>query len=385
MVQHVVLLKSQVAQHGGLEKYASRIAHGFLNHGMDVSILTTGIQRDPIHHPDIEVHSVKTCRWPAFWRMEQFDRFVSRYLDDHPADLVFGMDRNRYQTHYRAGNGVHAAFLKSRVYTENWFKQASFYFNPLHLKILQLEKQAFENPNLVKLFTNSYMVRQEILDYYRTDPNKIEVIHNGVEWKEMENDFHLWPSLRKTLALDKGLDPSVFHFLFIGNGYLRKGLKQLLHSLSLIKEKEFHLSVIGKDSHWEEYQTLAQNLKIKSRVTFFGPQKDIRTFYQIADALIIPSFYDPFANVTVEALAMGLFVVSSKSNGGSEVLKPENGAVIPDLLDRESLAHSLSIAMQHPKTIQSAAEIRNSVEHLDFSHQLPALIHSCLTSSRHEL
>ena len=43
-------------------------------------------------------------------------------------------------------------------------------------------------------------------------------------------------------------------------------------------------------------------------------------FYQMADALVIPSFYDPFANVTVEALAMGLFVLSSKHNGGPEIL-----------------------------------------------------------------
>ena len=67
-------------------------------------------------------------------------------------------------------------------------------------------------------------------------------------------------------------------------------------------------------------QALAAKLNIQRRVTFFGPQKEIRPFYQFADALVIPSFYDPFANVTVEALAMGLFVVSSKSNGGHEIL-----------------------------------------------------------------
>ncbi|MBF8262378.1 MAG: WabG [Parachlamydiales bacterium] len=381
MVQHIVLLKSQVGQHGGLEKYASRIAQGFLDQGMDVSILTTGLSRDPIHHRDVTVHSIKTCRWPAFWRMEQFDRFAQRFLHEHPADLVFGMDRNRFQTHYRAGNGVHAEFLRSRSLIESLPKQMSFYLNPLHLKILQLEKCAFENPALIRLFANSHMVRRQILEHYRTDPSKIEVIHNGVEWKEMENDFHVWANVRKNAALDRGLDPSVFHFLFIGNGYLRKGLKQLLRALALIKKEEFHLSVIGKDSHWEEYQALAQALGIRSRITFFGPQKEIRPFYQIADALVIPSFYDPFANVTVEALAMGLFVVSSLSNGGHEVLSSDNGTVIPNLLDLDSIAESLLIALRHPKTIESAQKIRQSVQRLDFSHQLQLLIHSCLGKS----
>jgi len=376
----VVLLKSQVAQHGGLEKYASRIAQGFLSRGLDVSILTTGGQKNSIPSAGLAVHSVQTCRWPAFWRMEQFDRFVCRYLEQHPNSLVFGMDRNRYQTHYRAGNGVHAAFLKSRAYTENRLKQFSFSFNPLHLKILQLEKAAFENPALQKLFANSHMVRREILNYYRTDPAKIEVIHNGVEWQEMENDFSKWSQCKEKATIERKLDPKVFHFLFIGNGYLRKGLGQLMVALSRLKEKEFHLSVIGKDNCWQNYANLAEKLHIRHRVTFFGPQKEIRPFYQLADALVIPSYYDPFANVTVEALAMGLFVVSSKSNGGHEILTTQNGAVISNLHDIDSVAESLMLALKHPKTPESSMQIRQSVQHLDFSRQMNLLINSCLSS-----
>jgi UDP-glucose:(heptosyl)LPS alpha-1,3-glucosyltransferase len=375
----VILLKSKVEQHGGLEKYSSRIAQGFLDRGMDVSILTTGTGQESIHHPNVAVHSVQTCRWPAFRRMEQFDRFVVRYLHENPNHLVFGMDRNRYQTHYRAGNGVHAAFLRSRALTEGRLKQLSFLINPLHIKILQLEKAAFENPALQKLFANSHMVRQEILNFYRTDPAKIEVIHNGVEWQEMANDFAKWPETKKNECLDRHLDPNLFHFLFIGNGYLRKGLGQLMAALARLKNREFHLSVIGKDNCWKDYANLAKSLKIENRVTFFGPQKEIRPFYQLADALIIPSFYDPFANVTVEALAMGLFVVSSKSNGGHEILTSQNGTVIANLLDIDSVAESLSIAFAHPKTIDSARQIRQSVEHLDFSRQMNLLINSCLS------
>jgi UDP-glucose:(heptosyl)LPS alpha-1,3-glucosyltransferase len=378
---HVVLLKSQAAQHGGLEKHASRIAQEFLNRHLQVSILTTDSAHTPSYHPGISVHSVKTCRWPAFRRMEQFDRFVQNYLQKHPSKIVFGMDRNRFQTHYRAGNGVHAAFLKSRSLIENRFKQLSFLLNPLHLKILELEKAAFENPWLQKLFTNSHMVRKEIQEYYCTDKAKIEVIHNGVEWHEMENDFKSWPEQKGKITQKYGLDAKVFHFLFIGNGYLRKGLRQLLSAMALLKEREFHLSIIGKDNDLRDYQELVSQYRLQRHVAFFGPQKEIRPFYQMADALVIPSFYDPFANVTVEALAMGLFVVSSKFNGGHEILTFQNGAVIDDLLDPGSLAESLSIAIRHHKTPDCSNMIRQSVRHLDFSHQLKRLIDSCLGSS----
>ncbi len=374
--KHVVLLKSRISNLGGLEKYAARIASGFLEKGCKVSLLTSGTPRPLLD--SIEVHAAKTCRWPGFWRMEQYDRFTREWLRNHPADILFGMDRNRLQTHMRAGNGVHAAFLKSRILTQGRMKWLVCQANPLHRKVLQLEKSGFESPTLQKLYTNSQMVKREILQHYRTDPAKIEVVHNGVEWNEMQSDFDAWAPEKPLAAKRLGLNPSLFHFLFIGNGYLRKGLGQLLKALASLQRKDVFLSVIGKDNRIEEYRMLASKLKLGAQVAFFGSQKEIRPFYQMADALAIPSFYDPFANVTVEALAMGLFVVSSKTNGGHEVLNAENGAVIDNLLDIDSIAAALSSAIDRPKTIESARRIRNSVQPLDFSNQIPLIIDSCL-------
>lgn len=369
----VVLLKSCVSSSGGLEKYASRIAARFLEKGCNVTLLTHG--KAPAIEP-IRVFAAKTWSWPAFVRMEQYDRFVSHWLAKHPADVIFGMDRNRMQTHLRAGNGVHAAFLQSRILTEGRLKWLVCQANPLHRKILELEQAAFENPRLQKLFTNSHMVKRQILERYRTDPAKIEVVHNGVEWHEMQGAFDSWEAERPLVAKKLGLDPSLFHLLFIGNGYLRKGLGQLLRAMGRLKRKDVVLSVIGKETHWEKYQGLAKRLRLN--VHFFGPKKDPRPFYQMADALAIPSFYDPFANVTVEALAMGLFTISSKTNGGCEILTPDNGAVIEELTDLEALAASLALATSRPKTTASAKKIRESVRHLDFSHQMPLLIDAAL-------
>ena len=100
----------------------------------------------------------------------------------------------------------------------------------------------------------------------------------------------------------------------------------------------------------------------------------------MADCLVIPSIYDPFANVTVEALAMGLFTLSSKQNGGHEILDIHNGDVIRDLYDPADFARTLTQAMTHPKTQESAARIRQSVQHLDFSHQLRLITQTTLDS-----
>lgn len=376
-MKSIALLKSHFKNQGGLEKYTDRLAREFARRGLEVSILTSNPA--PIsENPSIRFIPFSIPKWPSFIRMDAFDKKCEAWIKKHKPDIVFGLDRNRHQTHIRAGNGVHRAFLDSRMNTEGIPKKVLCSINPHHRKILILEKCAFESQGLKKLFTNSYIVKSQILHYYRTDPKKISVMHNGVEWQEMEHDFSIWEEKKKEMAHKWKLDPEAFHFLFVGSGFLRKGLEKLLYALSELPDQNFHLSVLGKDNKVKVFEHLSEKLNLAKKVRFFGTQKNARSFYQLADVLAIPSFYDPFANVTVEALAMGLFVVSSRTNGGSEVLTEENGTVINDLLSQRNMVESLKKAMDRRKTIESSVIIRQSAKHLDFSRQLNALIEETL-------
>jgi UDP-glucose:(heptosyl)LPS alpha-1,3-glucosyltransferase len=186
----------------------------------------------------------------------------------------------------------------------------------------------------------------------------------------MQPSFERWEEDKAQIAQELKLNPSLFQFLFIGHNYRRKGLDKLLKALSLLKSEEFQLSIIGNEKNKPRFQEQAKQLGIANNVFFFGARSDLLRFYQMADCLVIPSLYDPFANVTLEALAMGLFVVSSSTNGGSEILTAENGAVIPTLYDPHTFAETLKIALSRSKTSISANRIRTSIAHLDFSSQL---------------
>ncbi len=382
--KHIVFLKSQITKCGGLEKYTLRLMKRFCDDGHKVTLLTTDYTSD-IRDKQFDASSFEVVNFGSrpplsWWHLLRFDANARRYVDMHHEAIVFGMDRNFCTQHlYRAGNGVHAAYLQRRKKQASWLKKASFAINPLHRLILQMEKHTFENAKLKTLFTNSNMVKDEILSYYNTDPNKIIVVHNGVEWHELQTPFDEGLSMRRQLIKPLGLNPDCYQFLFVGNEYGRKGLSLLLQALSRMKDKDFQLSVVGRDKNPERYYKMAELLGLKERVRFFGPIKEVKTLYSVADSLVVASMYDPFANVTIEALAMGLYVISSTANGGSEILTtPERGATFSDVTQADELQACLEEALKWPKNPTRAALIRNSVKEFDFSNQIAKITNSLI-------
>lgn len=377
-MKQVVLLKRSLYKKGGIEKNVWKIAERFTQRNTRVTIFTSSNKQKS--HPVFHICSYKEQEsLPSFCKIYQFNRFCKKTLKKEPADVIFDMDRTKNQTHIRAGNGVHKAYLLRRAKQEGLFKKILFKINPLHQIILSYEKASFENKKLQVLFVNSNLVKQEILQFYRVDPQKIHVIHNGVEWKEMESSFIQSFSQKEDFLKRYHLPLNGFYFLFIGNGYARKGLCELLHAFSKIAQEDIHLLVVGKDKSIPSYQKLAKQLNIQKNVHFFGPSQDVTPFYQTADVFVLPTHYDPFSNVVLEALAMGVFVITTKDNGAFEILTEENGLVVNSSQDVNELYYKLQQSLRQKKTKTSALNIRKTVQHRDYETQLDQLIDQVLT------
>ncbi len=368
----IVFLKNHINKIGGLEKYSYRIFNEFIKLGYDVSVLTTSTIQTI--NPKINIIPLKASSPVNFIKLKHFDLLCKDWLKRNFPPIIFGLDRTTFQTHLRLGNGVHKAFLERRSLIDSPFKHFTHRFNPLHKTLLEIENRAFHSPILQVLFTNSNMVKEEVIKYYDIDPKKICVLYNGVEWREMEEPFSNWTERKNRIAQKLNLDPSLFHFLFIGNGFKRKGLNLLLKSLANIDRDDFHLSIVGNDRDINSYKKLATKLKLNNKVSFYGPRNDILDFYCLADTLVIPSFYDPFANVTIEALAMGVKVITSKFNGAYEILTSENGLIIDKIIDIDNFTNCLKEALDYPKTTKNAYNIRQTVEAFDFSYTLKKLV-----------
>ncbi len=364
----IAFLKSDLTKSGGLEKYCFALARECMKRGHDIVILTTqSIEKAP-YIIELGKKLPISCVHLLY-----FDLLCRKWLKKNRVDAVFGFDRNFCpQDFYRAGNGVHAAYLDERKKTSSLFKKISFSLNPLHHLILAMEKSTFESSKLRSLFTNSYMVKEEVLRYYpKVAKEKIAVIHNGVEWSKLHVPFEESLGGREKFCKTLNLDPSRYQFLFIGHEYTRKGLHLLLQAASNLPKDAFELSVVGKERHMKQFEELSRKLNLQQNVHFFGPQKSTTIFYQAADCMVIPSLYDPFANVTMEALAMGLYVISSAKNGGSEVIHSEDeGMIFHNVEDPKELARCLTKALFKPKTAQSSTKIRNTYQSYDFPLQI---------------
>ena len=79
------------------------------------------------------------------------------------------------------------------------------------------------------------------------------------------------------------------------------------------------------------WANLARRSDVADRVVWLGPRPDIERWYAAADVVALPTRYEPFGNVHLEALASGIPVVTTTRAGGAEAITPWSGAVVePD-------------------------------------------------------
>jgi UDP-glucose:(heptosyl)LPS alpha-1,3-glucosyltransferase len=151
-------------------------------------------------------------------------------------------------------------------------------------------------------------------------------------------------------------------FLFVGSGFERKGVDTALRALAHSRlQGRAMLAVVGRDKHQARYQALARSLGIGDSVRFFGPQRDVVPYYHAADALVLPTLYDPQSNAVLEAMACGLPVITSTGCGAAEVLGTEAGYVL-DALDLAGLGSAMSALTDRRHAHAMGAEGRRAIE-----------------------
>jgi len=313
----LAIVRQKYNPFGGAERFVALALTALADRGVDVTMVARQWQGEAA----AGVHSLRLDPFHIgrTWRDASFARAVQGLLAAHRFDLVQSHERIPGCDIYRAGDGVHATWLELRG-------RASDRYAPWHRYTLQAEAAMFRHPALRAVVCNSRMVKDDIARRFDLAPEKLHVIHNGVDLER----FH--PRLRagqgEGLRAKSGVGAATPLILYVGSGYERKGVPTLLRALAAMQRDDARLWIVGRDKQENLMRSLAQTLGIDGRVMFLGPQADVRPFYAAADVFALPTIYDPLPNAALEALACGLPVLTTTSCGAAELLDGDSGRVV---------------------------------------------------------
>lgn len=326
---------------GGAENVAWQVAAGLARAGDAVTVVARAGEAPP-------GTTLQRVPCPSAWqplRVLAFSRAAAR-ATGRGFDVVQSFSRTRHQDVFRAGGGSHADYLE-RCHGPG--AAALRRLSPRHAVQLRIERQVFADPRQT-ILCNSQMVREQIARRHGVAPSRLVVIRNGVDLAR----FH--PGRRGSdgarLRGELGAGPRTV-WLFAGSGFPRKGLAAALGALAASQDRDALLWIAGRDEP-APWQHVARRLGITDRVRFLGPRSDPEALYAAADGLLLPTRYDAFANVCLEAAAAGLPVVTSAANGAAEIAR-EAGLVVEEADDVAGFARALD-AFAEPAARASAGK-----------------------------
>ena len=227
------------------------------------------------------------------------------------------------------------------------------------------ETKMFHSPQLKAVICNPHMVKNEIQQYFGLDATKLHVVYSGVDTQ----DYHPRLKLqhRAPLRAQYHIPDNAPLFLFVGSGFDRKGLPALMQAMIALPETA-HLLVVGKDKKLNTFKARALSSGLSQRVHFAGSQNDVKPYYGAADVFVLPTLYDPFPNVALEAMACGLPIITSFKSGAAELVRNGENGFVCDALDIGALTANMRHLLSAATHVQMGQTARETVEPFDLAH-----------------
>ena len=261
---------------GGAEAYLKRFAQALLAAGHDCTLFTSA------HWPREEWPGARIETLPGRSPLAFADA-LQKARSNAPCDYLFSLERVWTCDCYRAGDGVHRAWLARRDRVEPFWKRWGRVFNPKHRELLALEARLFSPEGAGRVIANCRMVKEEIVREYGYPADRIHVVYNGIPASTPR------PELRARTREQLGLAESDYVLLFAGSGWERKGLQPALDGLARVNPACRPLLLVAGRGNPRRYRSC-------ERARFLGPVREMAALYAAADAFLLPTLYDPFSN-----------------------------------------------------------------------------------------
>ncbi|MCL6440671.1 MAG: glycosyltransferase family 4 protein [Thermoleophilum sp.] len=369
---------------GGLARHVRKLAENLADHGVAVHVLARGLEESPAEEevlPGLVVHRVREPRRPR--DLAEFIAWVEHMNADMLAAGVELGDRFRFDIVHghdwlvavacdHLARRFRAPFVVTIHATEYGRHQGHVDRHPQSY-IHGVERWMANRADRV-ITCSSYM-REHVADIFGLDERRVTVIPNGIDPSELVPVADL-ETLRGQFAR-----PDEKLVLLVGRLVYEKGFQIALEAMPRVIERVggVRFVIAGSGTAEDDLRRQARELGLDRHGTFLGWIGDdlLHSLYRIADLCVVPSIYEPFGLVALEAMASGCPCLVADTGGLREVVPSEQVGLRFRSRDPNSLAEMaerlLTDAELRERLVAEASEHVLTFDWADVARQVAAV------------
>jgi glycogen synthase len=331
---------------GGLARHVRKLSEALVERGVDVHVLTRGGEEMPEEETagGVAIHRVREPKRPS--DLGEFVAWVERMNSDMLAvgvelgdrydfDLVHGHDWLVAMACDHLARRFGAPLITTIHATEHGRHQGWVDKHPQSY-IHGVERWITNRSD--RVIACSFYMREQIVDIFGVEEERISVIPNGIDPTDLcPHDGPGLERLRREFAA-----PDEKLVLLIGRLVYEKGFQLALEAMPQVIERApgTRFLVAGSGTHEAQLRNQAKELGLMEHGTFLGWIGDdvLHSLYPIADVCVVPSIYEPFGLVALEAMASGCPCIVADTGGLREVVPHEEAGLRFRSRDPEALA-----------------------------------------------
>ena len=331
---------------GGLARHVRKVSENLVCQGVEVHVLTRGREESPPEEivEGVNLHRVREPRRPA--DLGEFIAWVEHMNTDMLAAGVELGDRYDFDVVHGhdwliavAGDHLAKRFgapLAITIHATEYGRHQGWVDKHPQSHIHGIERWMANRAEQV-IACSAYM-RDHVADIYAIEEERVAVIPNGIDPADLQPwDEEQMKELRTRFAA-----PHEKLVLLVGRLVYEKGFQVALEAMPRVIEQrgDVRFLVAGSGTHEQELRDQATELGLDSHGTFMGWIGDdvLHTLYRIADLTVVPSIYEPFGLVALEAMASGCPCLVADTGGLREVVPHEEVGLRFRSRDPRSLA-----------------------------------------------
>ncbi len=349
---------------GGIARHCNGLARALAHNGHDVHVVTLDFPGAPIYE---ELNGIKVYRastelgHPNFltWAF-LFNHFLEKKMAGVSRNVDFDVVHVHDWLTGFAGISFKHQMQKPLVSTIHGTEigRAQGLHNPDSLTIDGIEWWTTYEAN--KIIVTSASMKAEIQGHFRLPPEKIEIVPNGIDTKRYNASVD-----QSAVKGRYGVHPDEKLVLCVGRLVPQKGIEYLIRAVPRIAERypEAKFIIVGEGWLRGHLEYIARSTGHQWKITFTGwvPDQELIALLNSADALVVPSIYEPFGIVALEGMAAGVPVVASDVGGLAEIVEHEHTGILAYSRSPESIAWAVGRVLSDPdhskEMVQNAQEM----------------------------